>query len=208
MSSATAPVRRDKSAKRDAIILIAKEIFLREGYSATSMATIAAAVGGSKATLYNHFPSKEELFTAVVQEICAGNALVFSTLDFESGDIRSTLRRFGIAIAKKMLSDEMIAMHRLIAGEAARFPFIGEAYYQAGVQLGKQKLIDRFRAAIESGRLRKSDPLVAAQHFFELCIAGIYRRRLWNFGPQPTDAEIETSVDAAVTAFMDGYSAK
>lgn len=210
MSSGAAPtiVRRDKTAKREAIILIAKDIFLREGYSATSMATIAAAVGGSKATLYNHFPSKEDLFTAVVSDICEGNAAAFSALDLQSPDIRKALRSFGVAIVRFMMSDDVIAMHRLIAGEAARFPEIGQAYYQAAVQLGKQKLIDRFGAAMDSGRLRKTDPSVAAQHFFDLCLAGLYRRRLWNIGGAPSDAEIDANVASAVAAFMDGYASK
>ena len=45
------------------------------------MATIAARVGGSKATLYNHFPSKEDLFAAVIREVCEGQAALMATLD-------------------------------------------------------------------------------------------------------------------------------
>ena len=44
---------------------------MAEGYGATSMSTIAARVGGSKATLYHYFKSKEELFDAFVRRFCA-----------------------------------------------------------------------------------------------------------------------------------------
>ena len=47
------PSRKDR--KRAEIVAIAQDLFFREGYAGTSMSQIAAAVGGSKATLYNHF---------------------------------------------------------------------------------------------------------------------------------------------------------
>jgi hypothetical protein len=73
---------------------------------------------------------------------------------------------------------------------------------------GKEKLYARFRAAMEAGHIRHTDPYVAAQHFFDLCVGGPHRRRLMNMGPQPTRAELEESVDAAVDAFLNGYSAR
>lgn len=204
----TLPLKRDKTAKRESIVLTAKDIFLREGYSATSMATVAAQVGGSKATLYNYFPSKEDLFVAVVQEFCERNSEVFGSLDWGAGDFRSALTRFGRGIARLMVSDEVIAMHRLIAAEAGRFPEIGEAYYNAGVSRGKEQLHARFEAAAAAGYIRVADPRMAAQHFFDLCMAGMHRRRLWNMGGTPTEAEIDAQVDAAVEAFLNGYGAR
>jgi TetR/AcrR family transcriptional regulator, mexJK operon transcriptional repressor len=204
----TLSAKRDKTAKRDAIVMIAKDIFLREGYSATSMATVAARVGGSKATLYNYFASKEELFEAVVGEFCERNAAVFGSLDWEGGDFATALTRFGGDITRLMLSDDLIAMHRLIAAEAGRFPEIGEAYHEAGVQRGKETLVARFKAALAAGHIRGADPRIAAQHFFELCVSGLHRRRLWNIGAKPSEAEIDDAVKVAVQAFLHGYAAR
>lgn len=52
-------------AKRRAIVTAAREAFLRDGFG-VGMDTIAAGAGVSKVTVYNHFGSKEALFTAVV----------------------------------------------------------------------------------------------------------------------------------------------
>ena len=52
--------------KRQEIIRIAGELFEERGYDRTSMSAIAARVGGSKATLYGYFKSKEELLLAVL----------------------------------------------------------------------------------------------------------------------------------------------
>jgi AcrR family transcriptional regulator len=59
--------KKGRDEKRAAIVKIAYEAFLTDGYAATSMSSIAAKVGGSKATLYNYFASKEELFAAVIE---------------------------------------------------------------------------------------------------------------------------------------------
>ncbi|HEY2834957.1 MAG TPA: helix-turn-helix domain-containing protein, partial [Rhizomicrobium sp.] len=64
------PAKPDRDERREAILKVAHTAFLSDGYAATSMSAIAAKVGGSKATLYYYFPSKEELFLAVIDEKC------------------------------------------------------------------------------------------------------------------------------------------
>src|SRR5512145_233681 len=54
--------------RRQAIIEKAGEVFRAVGFDRASMSEIAANVGGSKATLYAYFPSKEELFIAVMKQ--------------------------------------------------------------------------------------------------------------------------------------------
>ena len=64
------PRRGRGDGRRQAILDAADEIFLEAGFQAASMAAIAARVGGSKGTLYNYFPSKEDLFLACVSRHC------------------------------------------------------------------------------------------------------------------------------------------
>jgi TetR/AcrR family transcriptional regulator, mexJK operon transcriptional repressor len=191
--------------RREQIIQIAKQAFFADGYAATSMAAIAAKAGGSKGTLYNYFPSKEQLFEAVVAQFTERGAAVFAGLEVSDGDFRAALTRFGKLLIRHMMSDDAISMHRLIAGEAVRFPEIGEAYYRAVVHSGKQRLIDRFEEAMAAGHIRRADPQVAAQHFFDLCLSGLHRHRLWNIGPRPSNAQMDANVENAVDAFLDGY---
>lgn len=54
--------------KRQQILESATQAFCELGYDAATMSIIAARVGGSKGTLYNHFPSKEELLLATMVE--------------------------------------------------------------------------------------------------------------------------------------------
>src|ERR1700757_1485043 len=80
-------------AKKQSVLKAALRLFLEQGFGATSMDAIAREAGVSKATLYAHVKSKEELFAAITAS-CA-ERLVSSHPDFEHGaDVRSELLRF------------------------------------------------------------------------------------------------------------------
>ena len=55
-------------SKRQAILKAAAEVFREVGFERASMSDIRARIGGSKATLYNYFPSKEKLFFEVMYQ--------------------------------------------------------------------------------------------------------------------------------------------
>ncbi len=194
-----------RDARRQSILAIAREVFLREGYAATSMSAIAAKVGGSKGTLYNYFPSKEALFAAVVQHQCAQDQAELWDMNLETDNVAETMTLLGRRVLKLMLSDEVLAIHRLVVAECTRFPEIGEALYDAGPRQGKRPLIRYMTHCIEKGLLKGDDPERMAFQAGELVMAGLYRRRLWNVGPAPTEAEMEANVQAAVRVFMAAY---
>ena len=68
MAARPAPIRLT-DRKRAAILEAAVAEFRQAGYEATSMDRIAASAGVSKRTVYNHFPSKEELFAQILQQL-------------------------------------------------------------------------------------------------------------------------------------------
>jgi AcrR family transcriptional regulator len=202
------PPKTGRDAKRDAILRIALEAFLTDGYAATSMSTIAAKVGGSKATLYNYFTSKEELFSAVIAEKCQDvHQLLFET-ELEHGDFRASLTRFGERFLKLVLSDEKIAVFRLITAETARFPELGRAFYQSGPLLGKKLLAQYFDRAVAEGSLRPGDTSVMSSHFFALCKGEVHHRKLWNVTSNPSDEEIRTAIGEAVEMFLAAYGSE
>ena len=68
------PRKRLTDRKREAIMRAAVDEFRTAGYEATSMDRIAAAAGVSKRTVYNHFPSKEELFGQMLEQLWDSSA--------------------------------------------------------------------------------------------------------------------------------------
>ena len=61
--------------RRHEIVLKSAAEFMRSGYAGTSMSTIARVLGMQKASLYHHFPGKEDLFVACIDEAFAGTHL-------------------------------------------------------------------------------------------------------------------------------------
>jgi TetR/AcrR family transcriptional regulator, regulator of autoinduction and epiphytic fitness len=67
-------VSRLTDRKRAAIVQAAIAEFRANGFEATSMDRVAATAGVSKRTVYNHFPSKDDLFAQILQELWACSA--------------------------------------------------------------------------------------------------------------------------------------
>jgi AcrR family transcriptional regulator len=199
--------RPAKDDRRDAIVEIAKQAFLEFGYSGTSMNCIAARVGGSKATLYNYFKSKEELLVAVVEKKCDQIAGFLSAAEMDShGDLRLALTHFGEHFVEYLLSEDSVGFYRLAIGECARFQEIGQAIYNAGMMRNRARLAVLLEHAKQAGQLRKdADASGAAEQFMELSLAGIHRRRLLNVRPCPTQRDIRGNVANAVDTFMRAY---
>ena len=53
--------------RREEIAAVAERVFLRGGFTETTMQIIAQDAGASKETLYRHFGNKEELFSEVIR---------------------------------------------------------------------------------------------------------------------------------------------
>nr|WP_248145940.1 TetR/AcrR family transcriptional regulator [Microbacterium aoyamense] len=69
---APAPRRGRPGYDRDRILEVAVDVFIEQGYDATSVAALAARLGLSKSALYHHFASKEELLSVALDEALGG----------------------------------------------------------------------------------------------------------------------------------------
>jgi AcrR family transcriptional regulator len=197
-----------KDERRAAIVAIASDVFLSQGYAAASMSEIAARVGGSKATLYNYFPSKEELFAAVVTARCEQIQTIVADVESEGVDIRTSLKHLGEGFLKLILTDEAIATYRLVVAESGRFPELGRAFYGAGPRTGEERIGRFLSQAIAQGDLRPGDSVDMARTFVELCKSDIQLQRLCSAMAEPTSAEIAHRVDRATDQFLAIYATK
>jgi AcrR family transcriptional regulator len=198
--------RIDRDARRDAILDVAADVFLEDGYAAASMSEIAARLGGSKGTLYNYFKSKEELFSAYVERHCIWHREAVNEM-LEDTDLRNALARFGRTYLALILTDQSLRFFRLIAAEAERSPEVGRIFYESGPQKGAAMMGGYLGQMIERGVLRPTDPVTAAHQFIGLCQNRLWKARLCNVSPEPTEQEIGADVDAAVATFMTAFGA-
>jgi AcrR family transcriptional regulator len=206
MGRQTAKSRSDE--RRQAILEIAGELFLQEGYAAASMSAIAARLGGSKGTLYNYFTSKTELFAAYMAEACVANSEALVGTADDDTPIREALRRIGTGFLSFVLQEDAMAVHRLVIAEAHRFPELGQAFYEVGPKISTERMAGWLTRRMDRGELRRVDPEMAARQFFALCKSGLHSLRLWNVMPEVSAEQIARHIDAQVDMFLAAYGVK
>ncbi|WP_088310330.1 TetR/AcrR family transcriptional regulator [Novosphingobium sp. B 225] len=192
--------------RRRTIVATARAAFLRHGYGNTSMSAIAASLGGSKTTLWTYFPGKRALFDAVVDDLVAryGEALRLPLPP--DADPRTTLEAFAISIISTITRPQIVAMHRMVTGEAGRFPELGRALLERGMKRGQARLADWIAAQMERGKLRMADSALAAVQFGGLCQCGAFQQFLLGARSRPAPAEIEAEAVAATDTFLRAYA--
>ncbi len=202
---ALTPNRRDR--RRDAILAVASEVFFEEGYAAASMSTIAARLGGSKATLYNYFPSKEALFEAHVRQQCANFAE--GLLEFpDDRPAAQVLTEFGERFLQHLLSDWTVRTFQIIVAEARRTPELARLFYDVGPAVGLGRLQRYLEEAKARGMVNPPDCALAASQFMSLCRGKWHLISVLNLGETPSPEVIAEEVASAVALFMARYGAK
>jgi AcrR family transcriptional regulator len=199
-------VRTD--AKRDEIVEVARAVFLESGYERASMAEISARVGGSKATLYGYFPSKEALFLAIIERLAEQyiSPALERLEESEGEDLRSALQRFGEQFLTFITKEEAVATYRVIISEAAHSD-IGSAFFEAGPKRNNEVMARYLSGAMSRGQLRKADASVAANHLFALLAHGeMWHHYFMRQLPTVTRAQIKRIVERAVDTFLAGYA--
>lgn len=195
-------MRMKTESRRQSIIETALEVFEEVGYERASMAEISARVGGSKATLYNYFKSKGELFSAAMLEAIEEQGLQLLTLlDQEDADVAAVLRSFGVAFISFITSAKVLSIIRMAMAEGANSG-LGPLLYARGPQRVWQEMASRLAGLMDTGVLRKCDPEIAALHLKGLFEAGYLEPAL--FGAPPRFEE-ELGARWAVEAFLRAY---
>lgn len=180
-------------------------MFSEEGYAASSMSSIAARIGGSKATLYKYFRSKEELFAASLEDLiaCHSDDLLMPVLD--SDNLEKTLSTLCNRMIGSMVSPPLVALFRLVVAESPRFPELGQAFFEKVIKPGQQRIAGFLQSCIDRGLLRPLDPMVAASQLAALCRANCHTAILTHAAPAPSAEELAREAEQAVAMFLAAY---
>jgi TetR/AcrR family transcriptional regulator, mexJK operon transcriptional repressor len=160
--------------KRQAIVGAARALFLRDGFG-VGMDAIAAEAGVSKVTVYNHFGSKEALFTAVIagalDEPVGDHSAVALARLVEAGDLRTAFLETARAWIHAVRDDsEVAALRTLVAAELHRFPELARAWRQGSPASHHPAVSGALRALCEQGRLHIPDLEVATMQLHSLLV--------------------------------------
>ncbi|MCB1479933.1 MAG: TetR/AcrR family transcriptional regulator [Tepidamorphaceae bacterium] len=195
--------------KREQILEGAKRVFTRLGFDAASINDITREANVSKGTIYVYFANKEDLFEALIER---ERQSIFSDKDMAftgDGSVGEKLKRYGMVLVRRTCSKHVIMAQRTVIAISTRMPEMARRFYEEGPRKGKEKMIAYLNAEIEAGNLVIDDVEHAAYQFSELCLAGIFRPRIFGYMPEPpTDEEIERSVSSAVGMFLSYYGSR
>jgi len=201
------PIRARLDEERLTELLdIAAEVFISEGFSAASTNDIARRANSSKTTFYSRFPTKEQLFLAVIERRMTNIFHQVAGSLPEEPPVAETLSSFGSGLLRLALSEDQIALVRVVSMESAKFPELGKRFYELGPKRGEEALAAYLTRQIEKGRLLNYDARQMAQHFMSLVTGGPVRWFVLGFRPSITSKNaVQKHLNAAVQMFLRAY---
>lgn len=200
-------MRERKSAE---ILAAARELFLRNGFAATSIAAIASAAGVSKATVYSNFADKDALLITLLDSITteATGILQHATAGLE-GDatLRERFVAVGTALVAGVLRPEVLSLRRLAIAQASAFPKPVGEYWRRGPAATIELLTAHLERMHAAGELLVPDAHEAASQLAYALVGPLQDRALLSPAePAPTKAAVDAHVESTVDAFLRAYA--
>ncbi len=190
--------------KRYAIVQAATRLFLSNNYRSVSMDKIAQAAPVSKATLYNHFDSKNALLAAVVCELCGALLQTMTQSLSTADDVTQTLRKIAAAFVELLYSPDGLAIYRLVIAESHEFPELGQMVYDNGAKLAIMQLESYLQQLNDNKILSISNSRFAADGFFSLLKGDLHFKCLLGIHPPLNESEKTQLIESATTFYLRG----
>lgn len=163
------------SRRRQEIARTAMHLFIEKGFTETSMREIGEAAGVGKSTLYDYFPSKDEiLIFYMVNEIQFMTARAAEVMDMdlnESEKVRLILRR-----QMEYIVDNK-AMYLKMTFETQRLSFESQQRIQTSRHAYQDMLCTLIEQGIQRGIFRPVKPLLAVRTMFTLLTSVVFTTR-------------------------------
>lgn len=197
--------RRLTDRKRLAILAAAAEQFRTLGFEASSMDKIAANAGVSKRTVYNHFPSKDELFAETLVQLFERSAAALDLAYRLDASLRAQLTELMTIKVRAMADQDFLDLARVAIAEGMHAPERARAIV---ARLGEREegVTVWIRAALADGKLKECDPVYAATLLQGLVKAMAFWPQV-TMGAPPLASEAQAAVvDAAVSMFLSYFA--
>ncbi len=193
--------------RREALLAAASDAFLEHGFSGTSIEDVVSRTGGSKASLYSYFGSKEGLFGAMVSAGCKEFLRNIAIPTAVEGTLHKTLRSFALRFFKLYTEQSRVSLMRAVIAEATRFPEFAHQLYSEGPQQVRIGLSAFFKQCHADGLLHTPNPDLAAIQFINLVKGHCQFRSLFGLSPLALPISQEAFIDDAVRLFLEGCAA-
>lgn len=194
--------RVPREERRRRIIESAATLFSRRGFRGTTTREVAQAVGVSEATVFKHFATKEDLYTAIIE----AKAQTRQVLDVvsplaEARDDAALLR----ALAREMILRTQAdpTLMRLLFFSALEEHALADLFFQRRVQALDDFLGRYIADRVAAGAFRAVDPTLAAWNFIGMVIQHLLLQELFR-QKAPPHVTVEQAIEEMVTTFLRG----
>lgn len=199
----TAPLRMT-DRKRESIVQAAIAEFRDNGFEVTSMDRIAARAEVSKRTVYNHFPSKEELFSEMLQRLWETATAPSDAAYKPDVPLRVQLREMLSTKMKTLGDSNFIDLARVAIGATIHSPERAQAWVNR-LNQREETFTVWVRGAQLDGRLKAVDPGFAASQIHALLKAFAFWPQVTLNEPLLTPDKQEQVVESALDLFLCWY---
>jgi AcrR family transcriptional regulator len=186
------------------IIEAAAQEFQANGYAATNICAVAQRAGVSTKTLYRLVPTKADLFGCVVIDRTTRFILAIDHEAVGQLDLAAGLERVLVAYGSLTLSEEVIAMNRLVIGECERFPEIASTFYRSAIMPVNAAIERWLRRCRDQGLIRLDDVSVASGMLRGMMTMEPQRLAILGQRAAPDEAEIVARAKLCARLFLDG----
>lgn len=194
--------KRNTGRKKSSILDAAAQAFMQDGYDNTSMDRIAELAGASKRTVYNHFPSKEVLFQAVLSRFLA-EVIALNRIKYDPDQsLESQLEEFADAKLEIPRNPSWLGLMKVTAGIVITNPALAmETIQQA--EDADDALGEWLKAAVADGRMKVADIALATEAFWAMVRGAFFWPSIF-LGPME-DAAAEAMKKELVAIFLARY---
>jgi TetR/AcrR family transcriptional regulator len=157
---------RRKDARPGELLAAALDLFVERGFAATRAEDVAARAGVSKGTLFLYFPSKTELFKAVVRDSIVGRLREFAreVAEFQ-GPTPELVEHAMWMWWEQVGSTKAGGISKLMMAEAGNFPELAQFYLSEVIQPGTNLIASIVQRGIARGEFRNVDVMLTTQAF-------------------------------------------
>jgi AcrR family transcriptional regulator len=154
--TAATPRQRRKQARPQELLAAALALFVEKGFAATRSEEVAARAGVSKGTLYLYYPSKEELFKAVVRENLSSHLADGLRLASQhQGSMAELLTLVLRAWWQRVGRGPAGGISKIMMAEARNFPDLAQFYFEEVIAPTHELLGGLLQRGIDSGEFRE-----------------------------------------------------
>ncbi|MDR3417603.1 MAG: TetR/AcrR family transcriptional regulator [Nevskia sp.] len=201
---AIAPRTPRGEQRRAGLLEAARDVFLEQGYEGASVEEIVRRVGGSKASLYSYFGSKEGLFWEVLDRLSDEFMAELGVPEQADEHIEATLTLVGMRFLGIFLDPGRCRLFRTMIAESSRFPELAQSFFERGSLRVYQALGTYLQLQHRAGRLDCPSHDTMATQFLELVKGTPHFRVLLSLPPFPPGFDPAAHVAGAVRLFLHG----